>query len=120
MHLLDLLVDLVHQVGGWAVDDNESVSQWRKNTLVDQVGTVGAWQCDVEQEQGLEQKVSWDPVEDGLGPELHNLQGSKHNPVGQQLGVISTGSGLQCLQRQVAWEGKACKVTQQLANTAKV
>lgn len=119
-NLLDLLSNLVHQVGGWTVGNDKSVGQWGKNALVDQLGTVGAWQSDVEQEQSLEQEVCWDPVENGLGPELNDLQGSKHNPVSQQLGVVSAGSSLQRLQGQVAWKSKPGKVTQQLANPAKV
>lgn len=84
------------------------------------VGAPERRDANVEQENGLDQKVKGKPVQYGIGPELNHVQEGKHHPVGQELGVVGRGLGVESNQRVVAWHDEASEVQQELAEPAGV
>lgn len=100
--------------------DNVLSGEWLDNGGVDDLGTTESWDTNVKQEDGLEEKVEWHPVQDGSGPELNDIEEGENNPVGQQLGVVVLTSSLQGNQGEVTGNNETSNIGQQLANTTNV
>lgn len=116
---LSSLVNSVSNLLSWS-STNPLVSQWLDEGTVNNLGTTKLWKGEVEQEDGLHEPVEWDPVKDGLRPELNNVQEGKDNPVCQEFGVILSGFGVEGLEGQVTWDDETGYVRKQLTNTTNV
>lgn len=84
--LVDLVLNFIHQIVCWAfwrVGVQNFISQRLDNYAVDDLSTVCDWRRQVHQEKSLEQKVCWDPIKNGTGPELNQVEESKNDPVCQ-------------------------------------
>lgn len=101
-------------------DLNELLGKGLDNSLVDKLGTAVLGETNVEQEGGLEQVVEGHPVEDGLGPELKDVEGGEHNPVGEVLGVVSLAGGLESQKGVVSGDHEASNVGEQLSDASNV
>lgn len=86
--------------------DNVCLGKWSDDIGVDDSGTTKSRNADVDQKDGLEEEVERNPVQDGSGPELNDIEESKHHPVGQQLGVVVLTPGLQGDQGEVTRNDK--------------
>lgn len=116
---LSLGLERVRRATG-GVDVDELLGNGLDNGLVDKLGTSVLGETNVQEEGGLEEVVEGHPVEDGLGPELKDVEGGKHDPVGEVLGVVGLAGGLQGQQRVVAGDHQSSNVGQQLADSSNV
>lgn len=86
--------------------DNVCLGKWSDDIGVDDSGTTKSRNADVDQKDGLEEEVERNPVQDGSGPELNDIEESKDHPVRQQLGVVVLTPGLQGDQGEVTRNDK--------------
>lgn len=96
------------------------IGEWLDEGLVDDLSTTKLGKGQIEQEDCLQEPVEWDPVKDGLGPELNHVQEGEDDPVGEQPGVILRCTCAQRVQGQIARHDKASNVGEQLTNTTQV
>lgn len=106
--------------GGRGVDAEDLDGEGADDVKVDESGAAVLGETNVEEEDGLEEPVEGDPVEDGVAPELNDGEGGVDNPVSEVLGVVLGALGLEGLEGVVAGDDEGGKVGKELANAANV
>lgn len=117
------LLNLLFQSGGRrrSGSDSQNIDREGADDIeVDESAATVLGKTKVEEQDGLEEPVEGDPVEDGIAPELDNREGSVDDPVGEEVGVVGCALGLKGLEGVVARDNQRGKVGEKLANSAQV
>ena len=93
LQVLRNLLDRNADSGAASSDAQNLDGERSQNIKVDKSATSKLRQSNVEEENSLENPVEWNPVENGIAPELQYAESSKDNPVSKEMGVVSGALG---------------------------
>lgn len=118
--ILNLLSQSSRRRGGSTRDSKELDREGANEVKVDDSAATVLGKTNVEEEDGLEEPVKWNPVKNGFAPELNDGEESVNNPISQKVGIISSRLSLKSLKRVVTRDDQRCKVGKELANSTKI